>query len=210
MNQQEFEQKTNQVSALYEDIKTSIHASTSPIPADQKEQGKALDLLSKLRDEACEALKQTVVSNLDISDRFEQLQSTNINKLFWIAGCNEHSSELKEMLTYDMDAKDVKECFPSLPIEVFDEDFDEILNQLFNHRYLGFLAEIHIPECSDFRFKGAEPTGCRVHPGISTVEYCYAETPELLMAAIEAKSNQEYEEQWKRELKKKKEEGKKK
>lgn len=136
--------------------------------------------------------------NLQLVKRLENLRvQPTVQHLYWLALQGE-SSEFEEFLdgllnTSDPEKK-LKKTFPGIedePVDLVEWDggyqLADVLKETGRH---GFLAEIHIPETSEHRIKEDGSVGrFRVSGGISQVEYCYGETLEDLVAAIETRAN---------------------
>ncbi len=135
------------------------------------------------------------MTNLQACERFESANSATIDKLFWIAGSLENS-DLLEMVE-EMENDDLKKCFP----DIFDDndfieecrDRDSLTSLIVANNKFGLLAEIHLPECSGFKFKKNKPTSWRVSRSISRVAHVYAETLEELIEKVEVASKENFE-----------------
>lgn len=148
------------------------------------------------------------MTNKEAFKRFDEAQGAVIDKLIWIAGASNRTSEIKEFLE-DMRAKDIEQCFPEVYAdEYFNDYFNEngLYQLIWQYEKFGLLAEVHVPEPRNIRFdKSGKPTSWSTG-GISTMVYVYAETLEELMQKIEVAVNDEFQYQ----VKKAKEQGKKK
>lgn len=135
------------------------------------------------------------MKNKEFSDRFESLRETHISRLIWIAASIENSEDLAEMLE-DLSNENWKNLFPEIhDSEYFEEFKSEPIEALIDFEKLGFLAEIHIPICRDFSFdENGDVDGYTSSPGYCRIEYAYAETIEELMAEIEKKADQLFQE----------------
>ncbi len=148
--------------------------------------------------EAIEAGMRQATTNREYVDRFDQLNGTQIGKLFWIAASLENFSDLEEFLQEMEDGvwnEILPECGPS-ENEHFEEyrDDNQLIQLLIDHDKYGFIAEILTPECSNFRYdEDGKLTGWSTHHGSRTINYVYAETIEGLYAAIEKVSEVEFE-----------------
>lgn len=104
------------------------------------------------------------------------------------------SSECIELLDDLLSCRDqqraIEETFPGLSEEGYDLtgewDGENLIAVLAKSERLGYLAELHVPECTNFKFdKDGEPLRWQVHGGISSVVYVYGNTLEELMEAME-------------------------
>jgi len=144
------------------------------------------------------------MNNLKAIERFEQTNSAQINKLFWIAGSIE-SHDLASFLE-DLDSANWKECLP----EIFedsnfeecmeDEEFNELL---IDHNKLGFIAEVTFPESYNFKYDGDKLTGWSSNGGTRRIKYVYAETTDELLSAIEKVGEEVFEDYKKADKQKK-------
>lgn len=136
------------------------------------------------------------MNNNEALERFDQANSVEIDKLFWIAASFE-SLELVSFLE-DLDDNNWKECLPELFENEYFEDYksDKELNRLLlDHDKLGFIAEVTFPRNYNFRYnKKGESIGWSSNGGIRTIKYIYAETTEELLAGIEKLSEKVLEE----------------
>lgn len=130
-----------------------------------------------------------MTTNREYCDKFDQLNGTQIDKLFWIAGSIENS-DLEDFLQDEMDNNDWNQLFPQLgPAE--NEGFNdyledkELVQLLIEYEKYGLIAQITIPECYNFRYKEGKLTGWSCHPGIRRIKYIYAETIPELYSEIE-------------------------
>lgn len=137
------------------------------------------------------------MTNFEAVDRFDQAHRAKIENLYWIAGSLENS-DLKDKIE-EMEDEDFKKCFPEIfnskHYEEYRNDY-EIMQAIVDFRKFGLFAEIHLPECDNFRYeKGKKhPVSWSVHGGICRIEYCYGETLEELMNEIEKSSEKVFEE----------------
>lgn len=146
------------------------------------------------------------MNNIEAVDRFDQTSGVKIAKLFWIAGSLENS-DLNEMLE-EMEDDDFKKCFPEIFNSNNYEEYHnegEFIQALINFNKFGLLAEIHLPECKNFKFENGKdhPVSWNVHKGICRIEYCYAETLEDLMSEIEKTSEKVFKHYIEQEISKK-------
>lgn len=126
-------------------------------------------------------------------ERFEQAGSAKIAQLFWIAGSIENSDLIS--LLEDLEPEAWEIIFP----EIFNSPYyNQLINDkedlfgLISYEKFGFIAEVHIPECSRFSFdKKGNPQSWQTG-GISHIAYAYAETPEALLKCIEIKAKELY------------------
>lgn len=126
-------------------------------------------------------------------ERFEQAGSAKIAQLFWIAGSIENT-DLISLLEY-LEPEAWELLFP----EIFNSPYyDHLINDkedlfgLISYEKFGFIAEVHIPECSRFSFdKKGNPQSWQTG-SISHIAYAYAETPEALLKCIEIKAKELY------------------
>ena len=124
------------------------------------------------------------MKNRNAVKRFEQSYGVEIEKLYWIAGSLDNDG-LKEFIN-EMDEKDFENCFPEIfKSEEYQQyqDDNELLQALVDFEKFGFIAEILIPECKNFRFQeGKEnPVSWSSFGGVCRVAYCYGETREELL-----------------------------
>lgn len=136
--------------------------------------------------------------NTMLAERIQGMQVTPaVNKLIWI-GAQSHSDELDEICNDLVNHGDVgnslRRMFPGLEEDFEDiehwDDGDQLKYALLDTQRLGFLAEVNIPECDQFKFDAqGDPKSWRVAGVVSRVEYAYAETPTGLVDAIEERVN---------------------
>lgn len=126
-------------------------------------------------------------------ERFEQAGSAKIAQLFWIAGSIENSDLISLLEDFEDENWEIlfPEIYKSEYFEFYKNDRDDLFG-LITFEKFGFIAEVHIPECSRFSFdKKGNPqswqTGCSSH-----LAYAYAETPEALIKCIEIKAKELY------------------
>ena len=135
------------------------------------------------------------MTNFEAVERFDQAHGAKIERLFWIAG-SMGNSDFKDLIE-DMEDKDWQKLFPEIhKSEYFQEylDDDEALQALVDFRKFGLIAEIHLPECDNFRYEDDKPVSWSVHGGICRIEYVYAETLEDLMSEVEKASEKVFQE----------------
>jgi len=135
------------------------------------------------------------MTNFEAVERFDQAHGAKIERLFWIAGSMDNS-DFKDLIE-EMEDKDWQKLFPEIhKSEYFQEylDDDEALQALVDFRKFGLIAEIHLPECDNFRYKKDKPVSWSVHGGICRIEYVYAETLEDLMREVEKASEKVFQE----------------
>jgi hypothetical protein len=139
-------------------------------------------------------------------ERFEQMNGTYIEKLYWIAGSIDNSS-LKELLD-DFSFDDFKKIFSGLTKSEYNDYWkNNELSQLFiDYDKLGLFAKIHIPICDKFKYNNDNnPVSWSVNNGHCRIEYVYAETLEELINKIEKISEKLFQKFIKNDLKKNKE-----
>ena len=149
-------------------------------------------------------LKLKYMTNVEAVERFDQAHGTKIDKLFWIAGSLGSSNDLKDLLE-DMSDKDFKRCFPEIYKSEYFKEYREdqqLEEALVDFSKFGLLAEVHVPEASNFKYKDGKPVSWSVHGGICQVEYVYAENLEELMTEIEKVSEKVFREHVKEDKKK--------
>lgn len=144
------------------------------------------------------------MKNNEAIERFEQAHEAKIDKLFWIAA----SIESQELVSFieDLDDQSWKELFPELfDYEYFKEiqENGELIQMLCENDKLGFIAEVTIPVCTDFKYKDQNIVGYSSSPGRCRVKYVYAETSEELLITIEKVSEAVFEDFKKCDRKKK-------
>ncbi|MBV5316107.1 MAG: hypothetical protein JZU47_22600 [Prolixibacteraceae bacterium] len=135
------------------------------------------------------------MTNKNAVKRFEDTRGAHINKLIWIASVLENTSELIEMVEY-FDDRVWNKLFPEIfKSQYFEEYKEDIFEAVCDFELFGFLAEIHIPICDNFKFdSNGEISGYQHHPGHCRIEYVYAETPAALISKIEKESNRLFKE----------------
>lgn len=146
------------------------------------------------------------MTNLEAVERFDQAHGAKIERLYWIAGSMDNS-DFKDLVSDDFTDEDWKSIFPEIVkgghLKEYRKDKEE-MQAFCDYRKFGFLAEIHVPEASGFKFKNdsKKPWAWSVNGGICKIRYAYAETTDELMSKIEieAKSCLDYD--IKKELKK--------
>lgn len=129
------------------------------------------------------------MNHKEMLERFEQAGSAKIDKLFWIAGSIE-SNDLISLIE-DFEDENWERVFPEIykseHFEYYKSDKDSLFG-LYDFNKLGFLAEVHIPQCSNFSFmKNKKPYAWQTG-AISHLEYVYAETPEELINQVEERA----------------------
>lgn len=129
------------------------------------------------------------MKNRKALDRFEQASNAKIEKLFWIAGSLENS-DLHSLLD-DLDDDQWEKLFP----EIYNSKFFEANKNsadnfgLVDFLKFGFIAEVTIPLCDNFRYGKNKTTPESWSTGyVSHICYVYAETPEQLLKLIEAEA----------------------
>lgn len=134
------------------------------------------------------------MKNNEAIERFEQANSAQIDKLFWIAASIE-SHELASFLQ-DLERSNWKECFP----DVFEaNDFEqyyvdaEFAEFLTDNDKLGFIAEVTFPKSYNFKYEGEKLTGWSSNGGTRMVKYVYAETTDELVEKIEKLGEEVFE-----------------
>lgn len=144
------------------------------------------------------------MSNIKFAERFEQAGGARINEMFWIASSYE-VSDLGELLS-NIEPEDFMKMFPKVGslsmYERWRED-EGLAQALTEYGYWGLVAEVHVPQCDNFRFDDeGEPRSWSVHPGISTIVHAYGETLNQLMVSIEKQYKQLFKEWVAKEKKK--------
>ena len=149
-------------------------------------------------------LNKQQMKNFDILTRFEQMSSVRIETLIWVAGAISSSDSKVADFLLEIPERELKKMFPEIgESEEFgnyieNNDFDQAL---VDYKKFGFLAEVHFPKCSGFKFDGDRPFAWRVNEGYCTVMYFYAETTENLVEQIEKYHKIHFEESVARERK---------
>jgi hypothetical protein len=97
---------------------------------------------------------------------------------------------LDDLLNVRNQQRAIEETFPGLAEEGYDLsggwNGENLMAVLAESERLGYLAELHVPECTEFKFAdGGEPLRWCVRGGISNVVYVYGNTLEELMEAME-------------------------
>ena len=128
------------------------------------------------------------IENKNASQRFEQMHSSKIERMFWIAG-SIFSDGLKELLN-DLLVNDWQDLFPDIISSEKYAEYqvdDDLPQALIDHNKFGFIAEVSIPECHTFKFQAgkSKPISWSVNSDVYRVVYCYAETTEELIDKIE-------------------------
>jgi hypothetical protein len=152
------------------------------------------------------------MTNTEALARIEKCNRTRIEKLFWIA-CSYGSDELEDLLK-ELSVIEVRECFPDLmdddSDDFFTEDEDGDLDEngeidadfLFDNDKLGFFAQVYIPKCHNFSFKDGKPASWRISTGHCIIAYCYGDTLNELVEAIERRAKAEFDDYVKEHLSK--------
>lgn len=126
------------------------------------------------------------MTNTQAFKAFDQTKSAQIERLFWIAGSIENI-DLRDMLN-EMNTPDLKSCFPEIVKSEYFDDYqndDQMIQALIDFKMFGFIAEVSIPECFNFKYKNNKPVSWSVSGGIRRVKYVYAETTDILLGFIE-------------------------
>lgn len=147
---------------------------------------------------------KTEITNIEAVQRFGQAHGAKIDKLFWIAG-SMGNSDLKELLE-DMSDKDFEKCLPEIYNSEYYSEYredEDMCQALVIHRKFGLIAEVHIPEVSNFKYKNKKPVSWSVHGGICGIEYVYAENLNELLTSIESISDKHFNDSVKKDQKKK-------
>lgn len=138
------------------------------------------------------------MKNLQALLQLEEAHDASIEKLFWIAGQTDNT-DLTEFFKEWRHTKEFEEEFPFLP-EIDDEDDffsfgDGLKEGLTDNSKLGFVAEIHIPICDNFRFdEKGQIKGYTPHMGRCRVDFAYGETPDELLQVIQTKAETIFQE----------------
>lgn len=131
------------------------------------------------------------MTNKNAFERLSEMKGgPKIEKLFWIAASAE-SRELSDFVD-EFDDRVWKRLFPEIyQISDFDDCIDdgEAVSLLLYFGKLGFLAEVYIPQCTNFKFENDKLVSWAVYGGICTSEYVYAETLDGLIDEIERINN---------------------
>lgn len=146
------------------------------------------------------------MTNLEALERFEQAHGAKIERLYWIAGSFENS-DFKDLMQ-ELEDKELKRLFPEFAKDKYFKEYrkdKEEMQMLVDYRKFGFLAEIHVPEAYDFKFKEGtkKPWAWGVHGGCCKIKYVYSETIEGMMTEIEKASTECWNYDLKRALAKK-------
>lgn len=145
------------------------------------------------------------INNNKVIERLEQAHSAQIEKLFWIAASTEND-DLASFLEEDMSDESWKYCFPELFESDYFEEYrenNELVTLLTEHEKLGFIAEVSIPRCYNFRYEGEELKDYSSNPGTRRLKYVYAENLEYLITAIEIVADEVFEDYKQIDLKEK-------
>lgn len=136
------------------------------------------------------------MNNSELLERFDQLNSARVNKLFFVAMMIENS-DLEDFLQ-NIEDTSWKELFPEIFENPNFEDYrqdKELVQMIIEYSKYGFIAEVYHPKCCNFVFGEDEKIiGFSILLGIYQIGYVYAESREELLAAIEAQTEkfQEY------------------
>ena len=146
---------------------------------------------------AIEVGMRKATTNLEYVKKFDELNSTQISKLFWIAASLENLCDLEDFLQ-DMSDDVWNKLFPSFGSaenDYFDEyrEGQELIQLLIENDTFGFLAEIDLPYCDKFMYDGDKLISWSLRLGSRLNKYVYAETIEELYAAIEKESEEAFE-----------------
>lgn len=125
------------------------------------------------------------MTNNEVMERLSQTSGARVEKLIWIAASWENDSEIREFLD-EVDASFYKQYMPDVFIsEYFHEYQKEPIEALVNFMRYGFLAEIHLPKLSGFRFDGDKPVYWSQNPSYCDREMVYTESITDLVMIIE-------------------------
>ena len=114
----------------------------------------------------------------------ENTSGVEIETLVWIAAAGK---EEVDDLFFDIEYTNIAVSLPFITQEeaelaIEDNSFSDLF---YDKGLYGFLAEVHLPECNNFRFNDAcRPIYWSVNKGISQVNLVYAETIEDLQQEI--------------------------
>ena len=151
------------------------------------------ETITRLVDEAYE--KELSEKDNNAVDRFDQANSAQIGKMFWIAGSLEYG-DIEEFLD-DMGDNGWKDCFPELrESEAFTnyQEDNELTQMLIDNDKFGIIAEVTYPTAYDFSYDGEDNvTGASLSMGRRHIRYAYGETLEELLTIIEKYGEEEYE-----------------
>lgn len=126
------------------------------------------------------------MDNFECLERFDQAHSAMVDKLFWIAGSIENR-DLRGLLE-DMDDKQFKKCFPDIAASPYIKEYrkdKQIMQAFVDHRKMGLVAEVHVPEVFKIRYEKGRPVSWQSSGGICLIEYVYSETMEGLLTEVE-------------------------
>ena len=137
------------------------------------------------------------MKNSEAVERFDQAHGAKIENLYWIAGSLDNS-DFKDKIE-ELEDRDIEKCFPEIFNSPHYEEYKnngELLQALVDFEKFGLLAEIHLPECTDFSYeKGKKyPTSWSIIGSVCRIEYCYGETLSELMKEIEKCSRKVFKE----------------
>lgn len=136
------------------------------------------------------------MTNKEVIEKIEQAHGY-VSKLFWIAAAVE-DTDLQEFIN-EMDADSFAKTFPQVSSSAYLSEYLEdgnLFELVTDHELYGFVAEVQIPQCNNFRFN--EETGSPVawssSAGIRRIEYVYAETSEELVDKVISVSEEVFQE----------------
>ncbi len=138
------------------------------------------------------------MNHLKYFEKFDnQTHSVTIEKLFWVAACNDNKA-FREFFD-DIDKSELQNLLPEIAndrtVKDYEADhpFADIIELFYKYNKLGFLAELSHPKCDSFIYnKKGEVVGGSIHRGITYPSYVYAETIDDLMKNIIAASDKMY------------------
>ncbi|MFO0359259.1 MAG: hypothetical protein ACK50N_02065 [Flavobacteriales bacterium] len=129
-------------------------------------------------------------------ERFQQAHNASISKLFWIAGSFQES-DLRDFIE-EMSEDQFKSCFPRIANSKYYQEYrddGELLEAMVDSTYLGLLAEVLIPEATDFQFEKGTREPVSWSKGIvSRIVICYGDNLESLLKSIEKKAEAYFQE----------------
>lgn len=133
-------------------------------------------------------------TNLEYNQRFQDAYGANIDKLFWIAGSAENTR--LENFLLEIPDDELVELFPKLKgIKFGSRGNENLVDMLLNMDASGLIAEILIPEASNFSYNtDGEPKSWSIQRNISRIGYVYAESLEELMTKIEGLAEKVFDE----------------
>ena len=116
------------------------------------------------------------------------------NKMFWIA-TSFASEEFKTFLEDDLNC--LLKIFPDLDQEVaYSMEYcgQDMLDYLIDNRYLGFIAEVHIPKIKDLRFdESGNPVSYTSSGACCIVKYIYSEHIDELAGMVAKIAEDEFQ-----------------